>query len=186
MIKHSMLLVSPLVILMLLMSSQARSGDGHQHKKHQHRQHDAHQHGVATMNVAIDSNQLHIEFESPAMNIVGFEHAARTQKQKRAVVQANQVLNNAKALFILPVAANCRLLKSEVESPLLQKTHKKSHGEFQASYVFQCENINQLKTVDVQLFNKFKATKEIRVQLISAVGQMVKVLTAQQHKLDLK
>jgi Protein of unknown function (DUF2796) len=41
----------------------------------EHREHGPHVHGVAQLNVALDGNVLWIELNSPAMNIVGFEHA---------------------------------------------------------------------------------------------------------------
>ena len=49
-------------------------------EKHHHK---AHVHGVAHLNVALEDNELYIEFISPAANIVGFEHQPKTEKTKR-------------------------------------------------------------------------------------------------------
>ena len=35
---------------------------------------EAHIHGLATLTLALEGNSLEIEFESPAANLVGFEH----------------------------------------------------------------------------------------------------------------
>ena len=36
---------------------------------------DAHEHGSASLDIAIDTNTIEMKFESPAVNIVGFEYA---------------------------------------------------------------------------------------------------------------
>ena len=170
-----------------------------QGSEHEYREHGAHEHGAAILNIAIESNSLHLELESPAMNIVGFEHAPKNHEQEHAVKHAVSELRKGNTLFILPAAAQCHLAEVEVESPLLEtdqhehkddhkpdkhkEEHSERHSEFHAAYVFQCKNINALNEIDVQLFNKFKGTEELRVQLISAKGQTVKELTAKQHKL---
>ena len=44
----------------------------------QSEQHDAHFHGLAELMVVAEDNTLELEFTSPAMSIVGFEHPAST------------------------------------------------------------------------------------------------------------
>ena len=177
----------PLYGIMLSMSPAAFSSE---HEHHEHREHNAHQHGAALLNIAIEGNSLHIELESPAMNFVGFEHAPKNHEQKHAVEHAAAELKNGNSLFVLTAAAQCSLTEAQVESPMLEQEHnehekhdKEMHSEFHANYVFQCKQIKALRTVDVQLFNKFSGTDEIRVQLITSKGQTVKELTAGNHKL---
>src|SRR5690606_41217224 len=47
-----------------------------------------HVHGQGTLAVAIEGNNVQIEFVAPGMDIVGFEHKADTARQKRAVTAA--------------------------------------------------------------------------------------------------
>ena len=47
----------------------------------------AHVHGVATLQVTQDQDTLSIDLDSPLDNLLGFEHAPRTDKQKQAVQQ---------------------------------------------------------------------------------------------------
>lgn len=42
----------------------------------------AHVHGIGELNVAIDGEALLVELISPAMDLVGFEHAPRTEAQR--------------------------------------------------------------------------------------------------------
>ena len=44
-----------------------------------------HVHGVASLQVAVDGNTLTLNLESPLDNVLGFEHAPRSEKQKAAV-----------------------------------------------------------------------------------------------------
>jgi len=79
-----------------------------------HQGHGAHVHGIATLNVAVDGSQLLIELDSPAMNIVGFEHPPRTEEQREAVDQAKELLADAERLFLPSPAAQCTLARADV------------------------------------------------------------------------
>jgi len=50
----------------------------------QQRQAGAHEHGRGTLNIALEGTRLSMELEAPGADIVGFEHRAKTKKQKAA------------------------------------------------------------------------------------------------------
>lgn len=176
-----------LSVVSLTVSPVVLSSEDH----HEHREHGAHEHGSATLNIAIEENSLHIELESPAMNIVGFEHAPGNEKQTKAVTQAAAALKDAHKQFVLPAAAQCTLTEAHIESPLIKhEQHKaekaETHSEFHASYIFACENISELNNINVRLFETFKGMDDIDVQLISTQGQTTKELTAGHSVLVIK
>ena len=76
---------------------------------------DAHVHGVAAINLVIEGDELEIEFESPAANIVGFEHAAESEKDKHAIEHAIEDLEDPTKMFGLPRSADCRQVESKAE-----------------------------------------------------------------------
>ena len=78
-------------------------------------QQSAHVHGIATLNLAMEGDELEIEFVSPAGNIVGFEHKAVTEAERRAIRDAIEQLSKGNELFDLPLAASCSLHVAEVE-----------------------------------------------------------------------
>ena len=43
--------------------------------------HAAHIHGLATLTLAIENNVLEIQLESPAINLIGFEHQANSSEE---------------------------------------------------------------------------------------------------------
>ena len=78
-------------------------------------QQSAHVHGIATLNLAMEGDELEIEFVSPAGNVVGFEHEAVTAVERRAIRDAIEQLKKGNELFDLPPAASCSLHVAEVE-----------------------------------------------------------------------
>lgn len=78
------------------------------------RQLGTHEHGTAVLNVAVADTTLSVEYQTPAANLVGFEHEARTDDQKRAIHDAEEVLESGKILT-LPGGAACELTAVEVE-----------------------------------------------------------------------
>ena len=83
--------------------------------QHTFRQEDSHVHGVAKLNVVVENQQLLMELESPAANIVGFEHKPGNAEQEEAVHKAEETLQDGAKLFALPDAAACQLTAAEVK-----------------------------------------------------------------------
>lgn len=162
-----------------------------QAEEHDHRQHDAHEHGAGTLNIALEGNTLMIELESPAMNIVGFEHPPRDEKQHQAIDQAATTLRQGDKLFTTPSAAGCVLKQAQVESSLLEEGHSKAehgkheeehedeaHADFHVAYRFDCGQPSRLDRITVKFFDAFPSTDELEVQLLSDKGQKAVELTA--------
>lgn len=156
---------------------------------HEHREHGAHVHGIAALSVANDERALDIDFESPAINVLGFEHAVRDAAERQRLDQVVNQLKDASALFILPGDAGCVAQAATVDSSLLHKQitpadasptdahHHDSHADFDAHYHFECQRPAALTHMAVQLFQQFKGIESIQAQWLTAVGQNAKVLT---------
>ena len=78
-------------------------------------QQSAHVHGFATINLAIDDEELEIEFVSPAETIVGFEYDPSNAAERKAVADAIALLRDPAKLFALPTSAGCELHGVEAE-----------------------------------------------------------------------
>ena len=79
----------------------------------------AHEHGVGQLSIAIEGNEVEIELVVPGADAVGFEHAAKTDSERKAVAAAAEKLKEAKRLIRLTSGAHCHLEKTEVASALL-------------------------------------------------------------------
>jgi hypothetical protein len=180
---------------------EAHKDDGHkEHKGHE--QHAAHVHGEAELLVALEGNSLDIEFLSPAMNIVGFEHQPTNEAQSHSVESAVKTLQQPGLLFNLPEAAQCQSVSVEVETPLAwhdkhEHGHSKqgadkhsSHGEethsdFTGHYRFTCAQMPRLNAIVIEIFKQFPGTERIDAQHISSRGQGKKELTPSRNTLEL-
>ncbi|MDQ0126163.1 hypothetical protein J2W17_005141 [Pseudomonas lini] len=182
-----LLLALPFALLPLAV---AHAADDHDHE---HGSLSAHEHGVGRLNAALDGQTLELELQSPAMNLVGFEHVATTDADKAKVAAVRAQLEKPLALFNLPTAAGCVIAKQELESPLFgdkpdadddhdhdaKDEHHHDHSEIHAHYQFSCPSPGALKTLDLaNIFNTFPATQKMQVQLISPSGQQGVEVTA--------
>jgi hypothetical protein len=172
------------------------------------RHHHAHEHGVSKLKVAIDGPLLEIQLDSPGMDIVGFEHAPSNDADRQVLAKAGALLAGGGSLFILPADARCGLLDADIDHPFLSAdTGKHEHGDkhghqhggphghagaaadghstFRAHYRFRCENIEKLTRIDVKLFEKFPAAREIEVEAITPKGQIARALTPASPQLKL-
>jgi hypothetical protein len=57
----------------------------------------------------VEGNKISMELEVPGVDIVGFEHEAKTRDDKTTLEKAKQKLSAPVALFKFPAAAGCRL-----------------------------------------------------------------------------
>lgn len=174
-----LLLALPFALLPLAVAH--AHDDDHDHD-HAHGTLGAHEHGVAKLNVVLDGNTLELELDSPAMNLVGFEHAASSDADKAKVAAVRQQLEQPLKLFGLSAAANCKEEQQELESPLFgdaakaddddEHAHDHPHSDIGAHYQLTCANPDKLAQVDLApLFKAFPATQKINVQLIGPNGQ---------------
>lgn len=164
---------------------------------HEHRHHDSHEHGVAELNLAVDGSSVLIELESPAANIVGFEHQPHDAAERDLVTKAIQRLQEAESLFVFTSNANCSVQFAEVETELEQQhehndhdhheneKNSDDHSEFSSNYIFSCEAIDKLKQVEVKLFEEFSGLESIKAQLITPQNQTLIELSAEQNTIDI-
>jgi len=187
-----LLLALPFALLPLVV---AHAADEHDHE---HESLGAHEHGVGRLNAALDGQTLELELESPAMNLMGFEHVATTDADKAKVAAVRAQLEKPLVLFNLPKAAGCVIATQELESPLFgdkpdadddhdhdaKDEHHHDHSDIQAHYQFSCSSPGALKTLDLaNMFNTFPATRKIQVQLIGPSGQQGVEVTAKSDAL---
>lgn len=91
---------------------------------------DAHVHGLSELTIAMEGNRLNIQFESPAMNLVGFEYKATSKKDIAAVKNAESLLGQPDTLFVFS-GADCQLIQTSADTSALveQDHHHKTHKE---------------------------------------------------------
>lgn len=79
------------------------------------RQLDAHEHGVGQLDIAIEGNQIAMEFHAPGADIVGFEYEAKSEEDKAKIAAGIEALESPLALFVLPADAGCSVTHAHAE-----------------------------------------------------------------------
>jgi len=162
-----------------------------------------HENGAAQLHLAVEKSEVEIELTLPGDDAVGFEHAAESAEDRRAVDAAMKTLRDGAALFLFPAAAGCKLEKTEVNlltgSKEHEGEHEKEHGKdhvhekaekhehehehesghtaFRAHYHFHCDAPAQARSVDLRVFTAFPTLREVRALTLSAAGQGAMELT---------
>jgi hypothetical protein len=156
---------------------------------------DSHKHGSANLNIAIDNKVIAIHFESPAVNIIGFEYQPNDEAQRSLISAAKSKLSNFANSYELQGEPNCLMISSSADwvSEHSESEHSESehseqdetvgasleteHAEFVVEFELQCEQINNLTAIDVSLLALFPAIDEIDTQVIYTGGQIKQELT---------
>ena len=163
--------------------------------------HEAHVHGVGQLDVAIDGNTLSLHLDSPLANLIGFEHAAKSAKDKQAVQAMSADLRAAGKLFVTSPAAACSLTSvslnaAGIEPSLLGEKNASGttgashasadgHADLDGDFTFRCQHPEQLREIDVKLFKRFTGFQRIAVQVVTPKRQSAATLTPDNSKLNL-
>ena len=118
-------LLTPLVLLISLPLSQNLFAEGSSSPGY--RTMDSHQHGLAELRLLLEEQRIEIEFESPAFNLVGFEHKASNPEEKSLVRNVEAILASTAPLMSLKGGA-CSLGSSQVDvSSIMGGDEKHGH-----------------------------------------------------------
>lgn len=170
------ILFAKVCFLMLAMSSLCYG-----HSEHHHKTISAHKHGEAEMSIAIEGEDVEIDLQGSAADIVGFEHKAHKADEKLKLAQAKLKLQAARSIFQFE-GGDCKLLEhnsdfSAVEDKRsniadhIHTTHinipeAKQHSDISAHYHFKCTNIDSLKSLSININEIFPAIEKIDVSWI--------------------
>lgn len=186
----------PLMTAVLLPCA-ALAHDDHAHDKHDHeetRQLGAHVHGEGVLLIAVEGREVAMTLQAPGADIVGFEHAAKTDADRAALDAAKARLSEPLSLFVLPAAAGCAVSSVEVEYEVegaAEDDHDHDHGhdhahddhahddhgaeathaEFHADYTLACENPAAITAIDFAYFEAFEGAQKLDVSLAADAGQ---------------
>ena len=164
---------------------------------------DAHEHGSANLDIAIDTSTIEMRFESPAVNIVGFEYATEDEQQLLLINKAKSNLSNFDLIYGLVGDVSCQTVKSSAkwvtEHEAGHDDHddheaghddhgevaKAEHAEFIAEYRLECNQLNNLAAIDVNMFKFFPGIADLDVQVIYSEGQIKQELDVNNTRIKL-
>ncbi|WP_164658460.1 DUF2796 domain-containing protein [Tropicibacter sp. Alg240-R139] len=175
---------------------------------------EAHEHGSGTLNIAFEGNTIAMEIEAPGADIVGFEHAATTDEDRKSIEDAVSELARPMELFVLSADAGCSVVSASVEvhGDEEEEHHddehehdaKDEHGdedhndhaehegegiehsEFHAEYELTCSDPAAVDKIEFAYFERFPNALELDVQIVSAKGAQAHEVERDEPVLDLR
>ena len=167
----------------------------------QHRELGAHEHGRGTLNIALEGTRLSMELEVPGIDIVGFEHPAKSAKDKAVVDSAKKRLSTPLSLFKFSASAGCVVKEASASVESEDDDHDKGakakdgkapaghagheHSQFHAQYTLECQTPANITAIEFDYFRAFAGAQKLEVNLITPKGQTKLEVTRAKPRLDL-
>jgi hypothetical protein len=153
-----------------------------------HHGHGAHEHGLAHVDIVAEQRTVRIEIETPVMNLVGFEHLPRDDREHAALRDAVVALKDTNRLVGLSSDARCTLQDLHMISPLLDEEDREAHEQGHAdhnlhidmfiAWQFECAAPGALRAIEFSgLFARFPGMQRLRVQAVTPAFQTSAMLT---------
>jgi len=158
----------------------------------------AHLHGKVVVNIALEGKVLSVELDAPAMNVIGFEHAPRTDAQKREVAAADRWLASGVGVIGVSAAAGCARQQVDYTPPSFDgddhdhdaagkgEDEDETHADYRARFTYTCANPTALPWADLWLVRRLKNVAEIEVNLVTAQAQTQRTLGADATRIELR
>ncbi len=159
-------------------------------------QHAAHEHGRATLDVAVDGGTVELRLQSPAIDVLGFERAPRTEAERKAVADAAATFVSHARLFAFPVAAKCTAGRATVEAPRWAAAgaddrghdhdHDHDHADYAGTWTFTCAVPAALTFVDATFVARLRPGTVVQANVLTDARQDRQDLTATASRIRLK
>ena len=151
------------------------------------RRHDAHVHGVAEINIAVEGTKATVEFRAPAESVMGFEHEAKSESDKKkrdAALEQLRAKGGHMVVFDLKLGCKSSDMKTAIvearadstkahASKDAHKDQKKSgeHREVHGTFSVACDKPLAGSRVRFGVSKVFRDIQEIKVQVLGDSGQ---------------
>lgn len=148
----------------------------------------AHVHGAASLDIAIDSSLVTLNFSGPLDNLIGFENIPQTDQQKAKVSAMQDRLKKPGPLFYFTKAAQCRVQSVKLTSIVLGNPpaagEDEGHADVDAEYVYDCAQMKSLQSIKIMLFDFYPNLQKIKVAVVSGRGQTATELSAEKRMIS--
>jgi hypothetical protein len=169
----------------------------------------AHTHGLAHMNILYEAGLLLVELETPAANMLGFEHMPQNTKEWQQLHKLEQRLNRPENIIVL--TPYCDLQNVDIKLPFTEEKEAKNdknnehshqhhethqqptqknnkaydkHQNIHLNYTWQCTELMP-PVLYTPVFNSFSGFEKIKVQWVSNGKQGARELTKMHTTLDI-
>ena len=169
---------------------------------------DAHRHDAVSLTMVLEPGVINLDFKSPWMNLVGFEHTAVSDAEHQAVYEAIHSLADPRSLFTF-TPGNCTVETTDMDvgitgvksgdahenehahggehahndMPAEDDSHahanRSAHSDVLTSYRVECNEGALPSTFTAKLMHRFPGIETLRVEFVGPGGQSAVSVTAE-------
>lgn len=151
--------------------------------KEKTRGHSAHAHGAGTLGIAFEGSKGKIDFKIPGESILGFEHTAKSDKDKKRQQDAlTKFESKISEMITFDSALNCVISKDKIEVV----SESARHSEVVAGFSIVCARSPVGSEVTFNFRKQFPKIKELDVAVIADNVQKSMEVKTDNSKLSLK
>jgi|GEM_PF-6097068 len=168
-------------------------GSGWVYSKEKPHKYNYDERGSAAFTMVIDRNSVVIDFDSPAINIVGFEHLPKSVEDNTKVDKAVRIFKNSRNVVRFSKAAKCQQIHTTISSSLLGSSQTEiipssgsssGHETFKVGYQIECRKPANIHKAEFQIFNTFSAIQKLHGQWVIGDKQGVNTLTPSSNSIQ--
>ncbi len=159
-------------------------------KKKEHRHHEAHVHGGANLNIAFDGLKGKIEFKAASEGVIGFEHEAKSEEDKKKLNEAiTKFEGSIGTLVKFDESAGCVFVKEKIEMVAEKEEHhakeekhedhEGEHSDFIANFNVTCQKDIKQSSLEID-FNSISGINDLDVTVL--VGDLQKSAETKRNK----
>lgn len=182
-------LITPLALLLLPIGAAAADNPA------------AHEHGHAQLQIAIVGNQIDLFLLSPAVNLVGFEHAPENEEQTLAMEELTRwssqtpVINTANGSCSIQSHALHASWSEHHEDDhdhehehehADEHDHEHGHADLELSQTLTCAGLAEASSLTTPLITQFTGMKRLDIQWVGPDGQGAAQLGAGESSFSLR
>lgn len=131
----------------------------------------AHEHGAVKLAIAVEKNSMDLDLDGPSDSFIGFEHAAKTDKEKALYNSTKNIWEKKLLTLITPSAAlGCKILEATFSQVI-----EGSHADIEAKAKVICSKDLAGNEVQISLIKNFVKIKKLKVEVLSASTTSVEI-----------
>ncbi len=146
------------------------------------REHGAHLHGAGKISMAFDGKRGKIELHVPAESLYGFEHEAKSKKDRQKKEQALLKLEEKISEMIVLDPS----LKCEIKKEIFEVNQQKNHAEVEAEFGVSCEAPVAGSEISFHMQKVFPRLRKVQVDVVADGVQKSLQVTNNGDSLGLK
>jgi hypothetical protein len=129
-----------------------------------HHEHGAHSHGSGTLTLAFDGVLGKIEFKTAAFGIIGFEHIAKNENDRKKIeTTISSFEKSISKLVQFSAALSCSFKKEKIE--MVHDPDGDNHADFIANFSVACSKSPLESTLKID-FSQYPKIKDLDITIL--------------------